>query len=65
MKDRGQIAGVLVLAAGVSQAFEDHDFLVVWIGYLVMRWAMTAQWLRVTLTARMVAREERASASVR
>lgn len=42
-----QIAGVLVLAAGVSRAFEDHDFLVVWLGYLIMRLAMATQWLRV------------------
>ncbi|MFF8973137.1 low temperature requirement protein A [Streptomyces sp. NPDC014995] len=41
-----QIAGVLVLAAGVSPAFEEHDFLAVWLGYLIMRFAMTAQWLR-------------------
>ncbi|MFE2538187.1 low temperature requirement protein A [Streptomyces sp. NPDC059371] len=42
-----QIAGVLVLAAGVSKAFESHDFLVVWLGYVIMRFAMIAQWLRV------------------
>ncbi len=41
-----QIAGVLVLAAGVSRAFEDDDFTVVWLGYLVMRLAMAAHWLR-------------------
>ena len=41
-----QIAGVLVLAAGISQAFDEHDFLVVWLGYVIMRVAMTAQWLR-------------------
>ncbi|MFJ9962683.1 low temperature requirement protein A [Streptomyces avermitilis] len=41
-----QIAGVLVLAAGVSKAFEEHDFLVVWLGYAIMRFAMIAQWLR-------------------
>ncbi|MGA4841370.1 low temperature requirement protein A [Streptomyces sp. G45] len=41
-----QIAGVLVLAAGVSRAFEDHDFVVVWLGYLIMRLALIAQWLR-------------------
>ncbi|MFD4527451.1 low temperature requirement protein A [Streptomyces sp. NPDC058470] len=42
-----QIAGVLVLAAGVSRASGDHDFLVVWLGYAIMRFAMIAQWLRV------------------
>ncbi|MFF2505151.1 low temperature requirement protein A [Streptomyces sp. NPDC058067] len=41
-----QIAGVLVLAAGVSRAFERHEFLAVWLGYLIMRLAMSAQWLR-------------------
>ncbi|MEV6200925.1 low temperature requirement protein A [Streptomyces sp. NPDC051771] len=41
-----QIAGVLILAAGVSRAFEDHDFLVVYLGYLVMRVALATQWLR-------------------
>ncbi|MFI0239790.1 low temperature requirement protein A [Streptomyces sp. NPDC016845] len=40
-----QIAGVLVLAAGVSRAFED-DFTVVWLGYLIIRLAMAAHWLR-------------------
>lgn len=42
-----QIAGVLVLAAGVSQAFESHVFVAVWLGYAIMRFAMIAQWLRV------------------
>ncbi|MFJ8634094.1 low temperature requirement protein A [Streptomyces sp. NPDC093568] len=42
-----QIAGVLVLAAGVSQAFEDHDYLAVVLGYVIMRLALTSQWLRV------------------
>ncbi|MCX5169609.1 low temperature requirement protein A [Streptomyces antibioticus] len=41
-----QIAGVLVLAAGVSTAFEDHDFLAVWLGYAIMRLALCVQWLR-------------------
>jgi low temperature requirement protein LtrA len=31
----------------VSKAFENHDFLVVWLGYAIMRFAMIAQWLRV------------------
>ncbi|MFF9098819.1 low temperature requirement protein A [Streptomyces sp. NPDC014802] len=46
-----QIAGVLVLAAGVSRAFDDHDFLVVWLGYVIMRLAMVAQWLRAARSA--------------
>ncbi|GGN62406.1 membrane protein [Streptomyces albiflavescens] len=45
-----QIAGVLVLAAGVSRAFENHQFLLVWLGYAIMRLAMITQWLRVALS---------------
>lgn len=41
-----QIAGVLILAAGVPRAFEESQFTVVWFGYLVMRLAMATQWLR-------------------
>ncbi|MGW7261964.1 low temperature requirement protein A [Streptomyces sp. NPDC054842] len=41
-----QIAGALVLAAGVSKAFADHDFLLVWLGYAIIRFGMIAQWLR-------------------
>ncbi|WDF38788.1 low temperature requirement protein A [Streptomyces sp. T12] len=41
-----QIAGVLVLAAGVSRAFEDHEFLAVLLGYVIMRLALVTQWLR-------------------
>nr|WP_260867335.1 low temperature requirement protein A [Streptomyces sp. SAJ15] len=41
-----QIAGVLILSAGVPRAFNDNDFTVVWFGYLVMRLAMVSQWLR-------------------
>ncbi|WP_105971997.1 low temperature requirement protein A [Streptomyces geranii] len=46
-----QIAGVLVLAAGVSRAFDDHDFVIVWLGYLIMRLPMAAQWLRAARSA--------------
>jgi low temperature requirement protein LtrA len=46
-----QIAGVLVLAAGVSRAFEHHDYLIVWLGYVIMRLAMAAQWLRAARPA--------------
>lgn len=41
-----QIAGVLILAAGVPRAFTAGDFRVVWFGYLVMRLALVSQWLR-------------------
>ncbi len=43
-----QIAGVLILAAGVPRAFDDRDFGVVTLGYLVMRVALVAQWLRAS-----------------
>ncbi|MGW3202977.1 low temperature requirement protein A [Streptomyces sp. NPDC001135] len=45
-----QIAGVLVLAAGISRAFQ-HDYLVVWLGYVIMRLAMATQWLRAARSA--------------
>ncbi|WP_330296814.1 low temperature requirement protein A [Streptomyces sp. NBC_00503] len=41
-----QIAGVLVYAAGVGSAFDRNDWTVAVIGYLIMRVALTAQWLR-------------------
>ena len=41
-----QIAGALVLAAGVPTAFDRIDYTVITIGYVIMRLAMVAQWLR-------------------
>ena len=41
-----QIAGVLILAAGVASAFSAGNFATITIGYVVMRIAMVAQWLR-------------------
>lgn len=41
-----QMAGVLVLAAGVSSALEESDFTTAVIGYVIMRVAMIGQWLR-------------------
>ena len=41
-----QIIGVLILAAGVDSAFTAGNFTVMTIGYVVMRIAMVAQWLR-------------------
>ncbi|MFD9002009.1 low temperature requirement protein A [Streptomyces sp. NPDC059582] len=46
-----QIAGVLVLAAGISKAFDEHDFAVVLLGYVIMRLAMATQWLRAARCA--------------
>jgi len=40
-----QIAGGLVIAAGVSRAF-DGDFTVMVVGYVLMRLAGVAQWMR-------------------
>ena len=42
-----QIAGALVLAAGVPRAFDRADFSIITYGYVIMRLAMVAQWLRV------------------
>jgi low temperature requirement protein LtrA len=42
-----QMAGVLVLAAGVAPAFRDGDFATAVAGYALMRIALVAQWLRV------------------
>jgi low temperature requirement protein LtrA len=42
-----QMAGVLVLAAGVGPAFQDGDFTTAVAGYVLMRIALVAQWLRV------------------
>lgn len=41
-----QIAGSLVLAAGVPAAFNDLDFRWTVLGYVIMRIAYVAQWLR-------------------
>ncbi|HEX5729707.1 low temperature requirement protein A [Microbacterium sp.] len=41
-----QMAGVLVLAAGIHVAMVDFDFLLVTWGYVIMRLAMVGQWLR-------------------
>ncbi|MEW2284834.1 low temperature requirement protein A [Streptomyces sp. NPDC047841] len=46
-----QIAGVLVLAAGISRASAHHDFLLVWLGYVIMRLGMVWQWLRAARSA--------------
>jgi low temperature requirement protein LtrA len=41
-----QIVGVLILAAGVPAAFDDGNFKVATIGYVVMRVVLVTQWLR-------------------
>jgi low temperature requirement protein LtrA len=45
-----QMAGVLVMAAGIPRAFESTDLGLVTAGYVVMRLAMVTQWLRVART---------------
>ena len=45
-----QMAGVLVLAAGVEPAF-NHDYVLLVFGYVVMRAALVAQWLRASRSA--------------
>jgi low temperature requirement protein LtrA len=40
------MAGVLVFAAGIPAAFEHFDYATVVAGYVIMRLAMVAQWLR-------------------
>jgi low temperature requirement protein LtrA len=45
-----QIAGALILAAGVPAAMDGSDFTVITIGYVVMRMAMVTQWLRAAST---------------
>lgn len=45
-----QMGGVLVLAAGVQQAMLHDDFLIVTIGYVIMRLSMVAQWLRAAIS---------------
>ena len=42
-----QIGGVLVVTAGVPSAFESLDFSIMVVGYVIMRIALVAQWLRV------------------
>lgn len=51
-----QISGVLVYAAGVSRAFDANDWTVAVVGYIIMRVALTAQWLRAAAGERGAAR---------
>jgi low temperature requirement protein LtrA len=41
-----QIAGCLVIAAGIPRAFEEHKFDVAFYGYLLMRTGLVFLWLR-------------------
>jgi low temperature requirement protein LtrA len=44
-----QMAGVLILAAGVPAAFEDYEYPGVTLGYLVMRLGLVALWVRASI----------------
>ncbi|MCU1406680.1 MAG: low temperature requirement protein [Glaciihabitans sp.] len=44
-----QMAGVLVLAAGVPSAFNDGNFAAVTIGYAIMRIGLVTQWIRAAI----------------
>ncbi|WP_231442845.1 low temperature requirement protein A [Brevibacterium zhoupengii] len=41
-----QMGGVLILAAGIGPVFADENFLILVLGYVLMRVVMIAQWLR-------------------
>ena len=41
-----QMAGVLVLAAGVPRAFEHRDFTYIVAGYVIMRVGLVSMWIR-------------------
>jgi low temperature requirement protein LtrA len=43
-----QMGGVLVLASGIQAAFEDQDYVVLVLAYVVMRIALVAQWMRAS-----------------
>ncbi|HQY31844.1 MAG TPA: low temperature requirement protein A, partial [Thermomicrobiales bacterium] len=42
-----QIAGNLTIAAGVPRAFQSNDFVMLTMGYVIMRISLVALWLRV------------------
>jgi low temperature requirement protein LtrA len=44
-----QMAGVLVLAAGVPGAFAHGDYLAITLGYLIMRIGLVAHWVRAAI----------------
>lgn len=44
-----QIVGSLIFASGIPQAFQQNDFSIIVIGYIVMRVAMVVQWIRASI----------------
>lgn len=53
-----QMAGVLVLAAGIEDVYHQHYGVVV-VGYVIMRVALVAQWLRASVHAGEIRRTTR------
>jgi len=45
-----QMAGVLILAAGVPRALDRWDFSLMVVGYVIMRLAMVSLWLRAAIS---------------
>ncbi|WP_432855670.1 low temperature requirement protein A [Amycolatopsis sp. CA-161197] len=43
-----QMGGVLVFASGIGPAFEEHDYSLLIVAYVVMRAVLVAQWLRAS-----------------
>ena len=41
-----QMAGAIIIAAGIGRAFDGADWSLVLVGYIVMRIALVFQWLR-------------------
>ena len=44
-----QMIGVIIIATGVKSAFSDNDFLIMMIGYVVMRIPYVLMWLKVAV----------------
>ena len=44
-----EMTGALILASGIPRAFEQQDWTIVTIGYVVMRLALVPQWLRASV----------------
>jgi low temperature requirement protein LtrA len=44
-----EMTGALILASGIPRAFEQQDWTIVTIGYVVMRLALVPQWLRASI----------------
>lgn len=54
-----QMGGVLVVASGIPAMFAHHSFTVLILGYVVMRLAMVAQWLRASRSGGQAGRAAR------